>query len=111
MITDGGGGADDAEISDGEVLFADGGAIFTISEDALETASASGFVRLEANSSIVINDLTDNELTLANDAIFVSGGGFTMFGFDDTLRVMSGNLGINAESMDLANLKGTSKNW
>ena len=104
LITDGGGGANDAEISDGQVLFADGGAVFTISEDALETASASGSVLLQANLSIVINDLTDDELTLANSATFSSGGVFTMTDGSDNLHVTSGDLSITADNMTLGDV-------
>ena len=82
VIADGSGGAQDAEVTgDGQVLFADGSGTFTISEQALEGIAAGTNITLQANTSITINNLTDDTLTLnqTGSVIFQTGAsGFSM---------------------------------
>lgn len=65
VIANGAGGADDAQVGDGVINLGDGGtATYTISEQALEGLSAATNINLQANQSITIQDLADNNLTL-----------------------------------------------
>ncbi|MCB9845590.1 MAG: filamentous hemagglutinin N-terminal domain-containing protein [Phycisphaeraceae bacterium] len=111
VIIDGGPGADDAEIADGEILAGDGGAVtFTISEDALEALS--GSILLQANDNITVNDLGDNLLDLASatgetveftaDFDGNGTGAFTMLGADDTIGTQGADVTITANSIALS---------
>ncbi|NRB80340.1 MAG: filamentous hemagglutinin N-terminal domain-containing protein [Saccharospirillaceae bacterium] len=66
IISDGATAADDAQIADGTISAIDGGlSTYTISEQALEAASATSNISLYANHSIIINDLSDDTLSLS----------------------------------------------
>jgi len=61
--------ANDADVADGQVLFADGAGAFTINELAIEALAAGTNIILQANNTIVVNDLvTDGVVTLTNDS-------------------------------------------
>ncbi len=110
-IIDGGGGADDGELGDNQILGGDGGAVdFVISEQALEALS--GSVILQANDDITVNDLSDNELSLAaasGDTVEITAdfdgdgnGVFSMFN-GDSLTTAGGDLTISGATIGLTN--------
>ncbi|NBR28431.1 MAG: hypothetical protein EBT83_08470, partial [Betaproteobacteria bacterium] len=97
-IINGGGGTNDALLgaTDGTILFADGPASTQISENALEAVNATTNILLQANNSITINNLSDNNLNLAqtsgNSVTFTTGaGGFSMNG-GDTITTAGGSI-------------------
>ncbi|BCD99958.1 filamentous hemagglutinin N-terminal domain-containing protein [Marinicellulosiphila megalodicopiae] len=111
IITDGSGGADDAQISgDGATLAnEDAMSTYTISEQALEAASATSNISLYATHSIIINDLSDDTLSLAqtgtvtlnvnnSDNTKDNGSAYiTMLDKNDTIELTgSGDLEIQA---------------
>jgi trimeric autotransporter adhesin len=102
-IVDGAGGANDAELADDSILFADGGAVtFTIAEQTLEAVT--GNVILQADNSITVNDLTDNTLdfiglTSGNTIVFQAGGNIFFAGADDTLDTNNADLHIEGSSV------------
>ncbi len=110
-IIDGGGGADDGELGDNQILGGDGGAVdFVISEQALEALS--GSVILQANDNITVNDLSDNELSFAavgGDTVEITAdfdgdgvGTFSMFN-GDNLTTAGGDLTISGATIGLTN--------
>ncbi len=92
----------DPEISgDHEVLFTDGSGTFTISEKALEDLNAVNNIILEANTSITINDLSDNVLDLQttsnNSVIFQTfSGPITFNDTNDMIRTQGGFINLIA---------------
>ena len=107
-------GADDAELGDQEILFADGGPIFTISPSALAASVNTANTTVQANNTITQNagavvDLSGgaaNSLTLAtttgditlNDTFVGSGGdlNFTAGGSVNVSGALSNAGNINA---------------
>lgn len=93
VIKNGGSGADDAEVSDGSIMFADGGTgTFNISETALEGLTTTDLT-LQANNKITIEDLSDNQLTLTQTGqiMFEAGaGGFEMVDANDLIALTGG---------------------
>ena len=110
VILDGAGpGADDAEVSDGSILEADGGAVtFNIAEQTLEGLSAATDITLQATNDITLNDLTDNTLSLATQGNVIiqadnDGDGSGSFSMDagDTIITDGANLIISGETVTI----------
>ncbi|MBE9032886.1 CHAT domain-containing protein [filamentous cyanobacterium LEGE 11480] len=103
VVANGAGAVDDAQLGDGEILSADGGAsTFTISEQQLESLSGDTNVILEATNNITINDLADNVLnfqTGIGSVTFNAGGLFSMDA-GDTIRASQRSVNITAASID-----------
>jgi len=114
IIVDGDGGADDAQLTgDGQILFGDSpGATFTISETALESLPPNILVDLEATNDIIINDLTDNLLSLPNRQLFISfladadGDGMGSFSMNpgDTIVTQGGSVSISGASLRIGGI-------
>jgi hypothetical protein len=102
VIANGSGGADDTQISDGQILVTDGGATtFTISEQALEGLSATTNVIIQATNDITLNNLTtDNTLSLqatsGHSVTFTAGGTFSFQSAGDEITTAGGALSITA---------------
>jgi filamentous hemagglutinin family protein len=104
-ITDGAGGADDAnaDFSDGSILSGEGPANAFISEQFLE--GFGGAVIIQANDNITINNLTDNVLDFAAAAGTVQfvadfdadGSGNFSMDVTDTIRTQGANLDISGD--------------
>jgi filamentous hemagglutinin family protein len=115
-ITDGGPDADDAEVSDGTVLEADGGAgTFNISEQALEALAAGTNINLEATDNITIADLTDNNLTLTTTGLVTfkadsesNGVGDFIMNTGDTILTAGGDLNISGANVTIGNIDTSS---
>jgi filamentous hemagglutinin family protein len=111
-ITDGGPDADDAEVSDGSVLEADGGAgTFNISEQALEALAAGTNITLEATDNITIADLTDNNLTLTTTGLVTfkadsesNGTGDFIMNAGDTILTAGGDLNISGANVAIGSI-------
>ena len=115
-IHDGSGQADDAQVSDGEILTADGGSgDFDIAEVALEALAAGTNITLEATNDITINDLTDDTLGLATtgDVIFRAdsdsdgSGDFTM-NTGDTIQTDGANISFNGANVTVGGIDTSS---
>jgi filamentous hemagglutinin family protein len=101
-IVDGAGASEDAQISDG-TIFGDEepGLTYTISEQALESLAGSTNVVLQASNTIVLEDLTDNELTFAvgkGSISFNAGQLFTM-NPEDTINTQGRDISIRADTI------------
>ncbi|MCC6283999.1 MAG: filamentous hemagglutinin N-terminal domain-containing protein, partial [Phycisphaerales bacterium] len=104
-ITDGAGGADDAnaDFSDGSILSGEGPVNAFISEQFLE--GFGGAVVIQANDNITINNLTDNILDFAAAAGTVQfaadfdadGSGNFSMDVTDTIRTQGANLDISGD--------------
>ena len=114
-IVNGNGGANDAELTDGQILATDGGTgIFTISETALEALS--GNVTLEASKKITIGDLVDNELRFGNaSSVLIQTGTRNGTSFDvrgniqvddvnDTISVPNGSIKLASNFLGIGSL-------
>ncbi|NEO99804.1 MAG: CHAT domain-containing protein [Symploca sp. SIO2E9] len=112
-IVDGNGGANDAELTDSQILAGDSpGATFTISEIALESLAANAEVTIAATNDITVNDLADDNLslptTIADSVItFSAGGAFTM-NPGDTISTQGGSLTITGDSINLGRVNMSS---
>lgn len=111
-IISGGGGADDAQITDGQIFAGEGGgASFTISELALEALAVGTNVILQATNAIIIQDLADNALTFVNadggtggDIAFTAGGLIQMLDRNDAIVAAGRNISMTAGSLALGNI-------
>jgi filamentous hemagglutinin family protein len=120
IIVKGTGGADDAQLTDSQILLQDGGAVpFTISEVALEALAGDTNVSLQATNDIRVNDLDDNELSFAAgtglieltaDADGDGIGSFLMQDVADTLKTNGRDILISAASLTLGNINTTPPN-
>jgi filamentous hemagglutinin family protein len=114
IIVNGTGGADDAQLTDSQILLRDGGAVpFTISEAALEALAGDTNVSLQATNDITVNNLDDNELRFAPgtglieltaDADGDGVGSFLMQDVADTLKTNGRDIFISAASLTLGNI-------
>lgn len=111
-IVDGAGGADDAEVADGEALEADGGGSdFFIAEQALEALAAGTDIILQATNDITVANLTDNLLMLAAtgnvtiqaDSDNDGSGNFSM-NAGDTIATGGGALTIQGANITIGQL-------
>lgn len=96
-IAAGSGGAQDAELSDNNILFTDTPSNFVISKLALESLGATNNVTLEATGDITLNDLGGNALSFqqANGytvTFHSSGGNITTTNANDRITTYGGNL-------------------
>lgn len=109
-IIDGGPGADDAEVADGQIFAADGGAAsFTISEEALEALGGAANVILQATNAITIQDLADNILGFqagTGSITFQAGGAITMDA-SDTILAPGRNVSLTGNTLTLGNIDTT----
>ncbi len=115
-IVDGAVGADDAEISDNEILQGDSaGSSFIISEETIEAITGATALTLEASNDIVISNLTDDELgfsvsanvTMSADNDLNGTGDFIM-NPNDTILTSGGTLTINGANVTLGEIDTTS---
>lgn len=112
-VVNGNGGANDAELADGQILATDGGTgIFTISETALEALS--GNVTLEANKKITIEDLADNELTFPfaknlKSLLLKTGsdGSVQFIDPNDKINLATGRVTIISGTVNLGSIQAT----
>jgi filamentous hemagglutinin family protein len=114
IIANGTVGADDAQLTDSQILQGDGGAVpFTISEEALEALAGDTNVLMQATNDIRVNDLDDNELRFAGgtglieltaDADGDGVGSFLMQDVADTLTTNGRDILISAASLTLGNI-------
>ncbi|MFW5763345.1 two-partner secretion domain-containing protein [Coleofasciculus sp.] len=114
IIANGTGGAEDAQLTDSQILQGDVGAVpFTISEVALEALAGNTNVILQATNDIRVNDLDDNELSFAPgtglieliaDADGDGVGSFRMQDAFDTLKTNGRDILISAASLTLGNI-------
>jgi len=115
-IVSGTGAPDDGQITDGAIFAGDGGAAsFTISEFALESLANTANVILQASNNIIIENLTDNQLTFAGagfgtggNITFTAGGLIQMLDLNDTIRAQSRNITMTAGSLILGNIDTSS---
>ncbi|HEY9859974.1 MAG TPA: CHAT domain-containing protein, partial [Candidatus Obscuribacterales bacterium] len=116
-IVAGAGGPDDLQLADGQILAGDGGASsFTISEAALESLVGNTNVELQATNDILINPLSDTNLSFAigvgaitftADADGVGGGSFSMPA-SNTIRTGGRSLTISGADLNLGNIDTSS---
>ena len=107
-IVNGGGGADDAQLTDNQILAGDGGsASFTISENALQGLPGGANVILQATNDITLNDLADNTLLFAAGAgsiTFQAGGAIRMLDPNDTIVAPTRNVTMIADRLSLGSI-------
>ena len=112
-IVDGIAGADDGELADNQILFDDGEGEFTLSEGVLENLLGSANVELQANDNIIIEDLTDNQLTFtpglgsitwSADADQDGVGDITMLDTNDTVSAAGHSVQFSGVNLRLGNL-------
>ncbi|MEP0871487.1 CHAT domain-containing protein [Trichocoleus desertorum AS-A10] len=116
-VVAGAGGPDDAQLADGQILAGDGGAApFTISEAALESLAGNTNVVLQATNDILINPLSDTNLSFAigvgaitftADVDGVGGGSFSMPA-NNTIRTGGRSLTISGTDLNLGNIDTSS---
>ncbi|MDX2240739.1 MAG: CHAT domain-containing protein [Leptolyngbyaceae cyanobacterium bins.302] len=106
-VINGGGGADDAQLADGQILQNDGlPASFTISENALEAIAGNTNILLQATNDIIINDLADNALTFqgGTGTISLEAGNQFLMNTGDSLVGGGRNLSISASTVALESI-------
>ncbi len=107
-IVNGGGGADDTQLADNQILAGDGGsASFTISETALEGLLGGANVILQATNDITLNDLADNTLLFApgtGSITFQAGGAIRILDPNDTIVAPNRNVTMIADSLSLGSI-------
>lgn len=107
-IVTGSGGADDIEISDGQILATDGGtASFTISEEALESLAGGTNITLQATNDIIIQGLVGNSLTFAagtGTIAFQAGGAITMQVLSDAIVTQGRSIAFAANTINLGTI-------
>ncbi|WP_428829366.1 beta strand repeat-containing protein, partial [Desulfatibacillum aliphaticivorans] len=115
-IIDGGGGAEDGQLSDGQILAGSGTGTWTISETGLEGIAGNVGIVLEATNNITVENLSDDtlslnttgakSLTMTADADNDGGGAITFIGAaSDTVVTQGGDMNFNAgDGMVLASL-------
>jgi len=102
LIADGGGAADDGQLADSTILFAeDSGMDYTISEMVLEGLTSN--IILQAGQDITINNLTDGNLNLSGidtgESIVLQAGRHIAFSdTGDTLTTAGGAVHFEADS-------------
>ncbi len=111
-IVNGNGGANDAALGSGGILFGQGSpaTTFTLSETTLEALT--GNVILEAFDEIVIENLSDNVLALDSVESIIfnvqsdssTSEQFTLTDGNDLIRTQGGDLGIVARRIDLGSI-------
>jgi filamentous hemagglutinin family protein len=116
-VVAGAGGPDDLQLADGQILAGDGGtSSFTISEAALESLAGNTSVVLQASNDILINPLSDTNLSFAigvgsitftADADGVGGGSFAMPA-TNTIRTSGRSLTISGADLNLGNIDTSS---
>lgn len=112
IITDGSGGADDAQVSDGIILAAENAlGNYTISENSLEGLLATTNISLEATDDITMNNLSDDVLSLSStgtvtffaDSDLDGSGGFAM-NSGDAIQVVGADLTIKGSTIQLGTI-------
>ncbi len=109
-IINGGPGADDAEVADGQIFATDGGATsFTISEQALEALAGTTNVILQATNAITIQDLADNFLSFqpGTGSITFEAGGAIAMDASDTIQAPGRNVTLTGNNLTLGNIDTT----
>ncbi len=103
----------DGQLGDDEILAADGAGTYTISEGALEALGAATNVTLEANNNITIQNLTDDELSMAQGTGFnvvftadadVSGAGDFIMDSTDDITTAGANVTINGDNITVGGI-------
>lgn len=109
--------ANDSEVNDGAILFADGaGADFTISQSALQDAAASGNnIVLQATNAITFDPLTDGGLFLFSEgepgSFTLQAGGAITMNPTDTIFAPAWNVTIQGGSLSLGSIDTSDGNF
>ncbi|MEM9907572.1 MAG: CHAT domain-containing protein, partial [Cyanobacteria bacterium P01_D01_bin.44] len=118
QIIDGVMTGDDGELADNQILAGDGSGDFTLSEGVLENLLSSANVELQANDNIVVNDLSDNQLTFTPgpgsitwtaDADQNGIGDITMLDTNDTISAVGHPVQFSGVNLRLGNVTTASE--